>query len=114
MSPRMMDEQGPDILLQAPPPQKKQTGFSQKVSKEYGGAGDFIPISEDSKSNGELGRSDTYMTTIRPSNSSAKVNLYMPSYEPRPSSRSVSTSQLVNDFGELGMNDHSRRSSTYP
>ena len=52
--------------------------------------------------------------TIRPSNSSARIPLYQPSYEPRADIRESSVDRLVNDFGELGVGDHARRSSTYP
>lgn len=52
--------------------------------------------------------------TIRPSNSSARIPLYQPSYEPRVEIREGSVDRLVNDFGELGVGDHARRSSTYP
>jgi hypothetical protein len=86
------------------------------MNKDYGGTGEFVPLPDDAGSTDDLGRPEaySYMDTVRPSNTSAKVSLYMPTYEPRASSRSVSMNQLVNDFGELGVGEHARRSNTYP
>lgn len=60
------------------------------------------------------GSSRSGYETIRPSNSSTRIPLYQPSYEPRAEIREGSVDRLVNDFGELGVGDHARRSSTYP
>jgi hypothetical protein len=102
-----------NLRPQAPAPQKKPAPVSQKIKQEYGGTGEFTPLHDEPPSD-DFGRLDAYMETIRPSNSTSRMPLYMPSYEPRGGNPSGSVDQLVNDFGELVVHDHSRRSSTYP
>ncbi|KAF9452036.1 hypothetical protein P691DRAFT_276858 [Macrolepiota fuliginosa MF-IS2] len=107
----------------APPPEKKVTPKPPKANKQYGGPGSFVPSGESPSRIGPSGSpyghsrppSDSAAvavpSSLRASNSLAKLDLYVPPYE-RPGAAVID--QVASEFSDLGISQQSRRESFPP
>jgi hypothetical protein len=112
--------------VQEPPPEKKVVPKPSKNNKQYGGPGSFVPSGElpsrlASDHGAQVSRimstsgipettgRDPLPSSLRASNSLAKLDLYMPPYE--RSNGSSAIDRIANDFGELRVPDLRRRES---
>ncbi|KII95371.1 hypothetical protein PLICRDRAFT_170031 [Plicaturopsis crispa FD-325 SS-3] len=106
------------------PPEKKAPPKSSKNNKQYGGAGSFVPlddvppslmtghgsrhsISRIPSASGSAydDRPDAIPSSLRSSNSLAKLDLYVAPYEQNR------VDAITSDFGELSVSGHQRRES---
>ncbi|EMD40574.1 hypothetical protein CERSUDRAFT_121295, partial [Gelatoporia subvermispora B] len=112
-----------------PPPVKKVTP-QPKASKQYGGPGSFVPLSDSpahqevnggsvssrlsstGSSRDEL-RLENLPPSLRSSSSVGRLDLYVPPYESMRSHTS-SVDNITNDFAELGVADQGHRRQSLP
>ncbi|KAI0069000.1 hypothetical protein BV25DRAFT_1817926 [Artomyces pyxidatus] len=113
-----------------PRPEPKSAPKVAKSNKQYGGPGSFVPSDEPpvdhQRHRAPSGTSTLYSEEYRreslpgsllPSSSSQQIDLYMPSYEQTARGkppRGTSVDRVVNDFGELGLNDTVKRRESFP
>ncbi|TFK76097.1 hypothetical protein BDN72DRAFT_831542 [Pluteus cervinus] len=94
---------------EAPPEKKKVV----KSIPGYEGPGSFIPHDSRNRVDDHSRQTslDNVPSSLRPSGS-LKLDLYVPPYEQRTNGSAID--RLTNDFGELGVMDHSRRRESFP
>ncbi|KAI0786377.1 hypothetical protein C8Q75DRAFT_880942 [Abortiporus biennis] len=118
-----------------PAPVKKTTP-KPKTKKSYGGPGTFVPASESSTSlhstqydglsvssrlssnasiSSEVSRRDAIPSSLRASNSLAKMDLYVPPYETSRSHQQIpSVGSMTSEFAELNVQGTGHRRTSFP